>query len=173
MQPTNDTISEHIAKFKRKITMNRTQFWLSGPEFPFKEQRVFALIVQSAFRNNNIAPMPLSHKELLTEIISGENVPEPKGYAKADLLSDKPSYLLLNHENARELIKHGYFPRILVNIRDNSLEGELLNNDIQAIIHGYKSLNDVYYAEIDIAHYDDIPEAMNRIFEAIQEVQDA
>ena len=117
--------------------------------------------------------MPLSHKDLLTEIISGGNVPEPAGYVKADLLSDKPSYLLLNHENARELIKHGYFPRILVNIQDNSLEGELLNNDIQAIIHGYKTLNDAYYAEIDSTRYDDIPEAMNRIFAAIQEVQNA
>lgn len=173
MQPTNDHISEHAAKFKRKITVNRTQFWLSAPEFPFTEQKVFALIVQAAFRNNHIGPMPLSHKELLTEITSGGNVPEPAGYAKADLLSDKPSYLLLNYENARELIGHGYFPRILVNIQDDSLGGELLNNNIQAIIHGYEMLNDAYYAEIDTTRYDDIPAAMNRIFEAMQEVQNA
>lgn len=173
MQPTNDHISEHAAKFKRKITVNRVQFWLSGPEFPFKEQKVFALIVQAAFRSNHIGPMPLSHKELLTEITYEGNVTEPLGYTKADLLSDKPSYLLLNHENARELIKHGYFPRILVNIQDNSLKGEFLNNSAKAIIHGYNMLDDAYYAEIDINRYDDIPEAMNRIFEAIQEVQNA
>lgn len=173
MQPTNDHISEHTAKFKRKITVNRAQFWLSAPESPFTEQKVFALIVQAAFRNSHIGPMPLSHKELLTEITYEGNVTEPLGYTKADLLSDKPSYLLLNYENARELIKHGYFPRILVNINDNSLGGKLLNNNTQAIIHGYEMLSDVYYAEIDTTRYDDIPEAMNRIFEAIQEVQNA
>lgn len=173
MQPTNDPISEHIAKFKRKITVNRSQYWLSVPEDPLAEQKIFGQIVEVAFRNNHISPMPPSHGELLTETAPGGNAAEALGYTKADLLNTRPSYLVLTYENTRELIKHGYFPRLLVNVRDDSLHDAILNDDIQAIIHGYKLLNDAYYAEIDSTRYDDIPEAMNRIFTTIQEVQNA
>ena len=171
MHPTNDPISEHIAKFKRKITVNRSQYWLSVPETPLDYQKVFGQIVESAFRINHISPMPPSHGELLTETAPRGNTTEALGYTKADLLNTRPSYLVLTHENTHELIKHGYFPRLLVNVRDDSLYGGILVNDIQAIIHGYKLLNDAYYAEIDSTRYDDIPKAMNRIFAAIQEVQ--